>query len=67
MTQICLLAILTITMAKITTSTQLNSSIGGKSDRYNWHLFGKQYPIVYETIGQGNPVLLLPALSEEWG
>ena len=42
---------------------QLNSGIGGKNDRYNWHFLGKQYRIVYETIGQGNPVLILPAFS----
>ncbi len=37
--------------------------MGGKSDRHNWNFSGKQYQIVYETIGQGNPVLILPAFS----
>lgn len=51
-------------MTTATNSTQqLNSGIGGKNDHYNWHFLGKQYRIVYETIGQGNPVLILPAFS----
>ena len=50
-------------MTAVTNPTQLNFGIGGKSDRYNWHYLGKQYQVVYETIGQGNPILLLPALS----
>jgi pimeloyl-ACP methyl ester carboxylesterase len=50
-------------MTTTTESTKLNSGIGGQVDRYNWHFSGKQYQVVYETIGQGNPVLLLPAFS----
>jgi pimeloyl-ACP methyl ester carboxylesterase len=50
-------------MATVTDPTKINSGIGGKVDRYNWHWQGKQYQVVYETIGQGNPVLLLPAFS----
>ncbi|MDJ0573619.1 MAG: alpha/beta hydrolase [Xenococcaceae cyanobacterium MO_234.B1] len=50
-------------MTTVTNPTQLNSGIGGTSDRYNWHFLGKQYQVIYETIGQGNPVLLLPAFS----
>jgi pimeloyl-ACP methyl ester carboxylesterase len=50
-------------MTTITKPTKLNSGIGGKSDRHNWHFLGKQYQVVYETIGKGNPVLLLPAFS----
>jgi pimeloyl-ACP methyl ester carboxylesterase len=50
-------------MTTIANPTQLNSSIGGKSDRHNWHFLGKQYQVVYETIGKGNPLLLLPAFS----
>jgi pimeloyl-ACP methyl ester carboxylesterase len=42
---------------------QLNSSIGGTKNFYNWNCSGKQYQIVYETIGEGNPVLLLTAFS----
>lgn len=42
---------------------KLKSGIGGKSNYYNWHFSGKQYRIVFETIGQGNSVLLLPAFS----
>ncbi len=50
-------------MTTVTNPTKLNSGIGGKSDRYNWHFSGKKYQVVYETIGEGNPVLLLPAFS----
>jgi pimeloyl-ACP methyl ester carboxylesterase len=50
-------------MATVTDPAKINSGIGGKVDRYNWHWQGKQYQVVYETIGQGNPVLLLPAFS----
>jgi pimeloyl-ACP methyl ester carboxylesterase len=50
-------------MTTTTNSTKLNSGIGGQVDRYNWHFSGKQYKVVYETIGQGNPVLILPAFS----
>ncbi len=42
---------------------KINFGIGGKSDRYTWSWQGKQYQVVYETIGQGNPVLILPAFS----
>jgi pimeloyl-ACP methyl ester carboxylesterase len=50
-------------MTKATLPTQLDSNIGGTKNFYNWHFSGKQYQIVYETIGQENPVLLLPAFS----
>jgi pimeloyl-ACP methyl ester carboxylesterase len=43
--------------------TQLNSSIGGTKNVYHWKFLDKQYQIVYETVGEGNPVLLLPAFS----
>jgi pimeloyl-ACP methyl ester carboxylesterase len=50
-------------MTTVTNPTKLNYGIGGTSDRYNWNFSGKQYQVVYEIIGQGNPVLLLPAFS----
>ena len=50
-------------MTKATLPTQSNSSIGGTKNVYNWNWQDKQYQIVYETIGEGNPVLLLPAFS----
>ena len=50
-------------MTTATNRTQLNSSIGGTKNVYNWNFIDKQYQIVYETIGEGNPVLLLPAFS----
>ena len=50
-------------MNKATLPNQLNSSIGGTKNVYNWNFLGQQYQIVYETIGTGNPILLLPAFS----
>ena len=50
-------------MTTATDRTQLNSSIGGIKNVYNWNFLDKQYQIVYETIGEGNPLLLLPAFS----
>ena len=51
-------------MTTVTDSfSRINSGIGGKISRYNWPWQGKQYQVVYETVGQGNPVLLLPAFS----
>ena len=51
-------------MTTVTDSpTTTNSGIGGKVYHYNWDWQGKQYQVVYETIGQGNPILLLPAFS----
>ena len=50
-------------MTTATNRTQLNSSIGGTKNVYHWNFLDKQYQVVYETIGQGNPILLLPAFS----
>lgn len=50
-------------MTTATDRTQLNSSIGGIKHVYNWNFLDKQYRVVYETVGAGNPVLLLPAFS----
>ena len=50
-------------MTTATNRTQLNSSIGGIKNVFHWNFSDKQYQIVYETIGAGNPVLLLPAFS----
>ena len=50
-------------MTTATNQTQLNSSIGGTKNAYHWNFLDKQYQIVYETVGAGNPVLLLPAFS----
>jgi len=50
-------------MTTATDQTQLNSSIGGAKNVYHWNFLDKQYQVVYETIGQGNPILLLPAFS----
>ncbi|MEM6612580.1 MAG: alpha/beta hydrolase [Cyanobacteria bacterium P01_C01_bin.72] len=50
-------------MTTVTNQTQLNSSIGGAKNVYHWNFVDKQYRVVYETIGEGNPILLLPAFS----
>ncbi len=50
-------------MTKASFPTQLNSSIGGTKNFSNWNFLDKQYRVVYETVGAGNPVLLLPAFS----
>jgi len=50
-------------MITATDRTQLNSSIGGTKNVYNWNFSDKQYRIVYETVGAGKPILLLPAFS----
>jgi pimeloyl-ACP methyl ester carboxylesterase len=50
------------------TSTTINTPtvparIGGSVQTYQWHYQGQPYSIVYETRGQGEPILLLPAFS----
>ncbi|NER19984.1 MAG: alpha/beta fold hydrolase [Symploca sp. SIO1C2] len=50
-------------MTTTTNPAQLNSDIGGNKNFYTWNWQGKQYQVVYETIGKGNPILLLPAFS----
>ncbi|NEO12703.1 MULTISPECIES: alpha/beta fold hydrolase [unclassified Moorena] len=50
-------------MTTATNPTQINSGIGGTKNFYNWNWQNKHYRVVYETIGAGNPVLLLPAFS----
>ncbi|MCL1469082.1 alpha/beta hydrolase [Argonema antarcticum A004/B2] len=40
-----------------------NIAIGGVRQEYLWNWQGQQLRVVYETIGQGTPVLLLPAFS----
>jgi pimeloyl-ACP methyl ester carboxylesterase len=63
---------MTVVSNSVTNSMQRNSDLDSPSDRlsltnkverYNWHFSGKQYQVVYETRGQGKPILLLPALS----
>jgi pimeloyl-ACP methyl ester carboxylesterase len=47
----------------ISAANKIPFGIGGTVDRYNWTWQDKQYQVIYETIGQGNPILLLPAFS----
>jgi pimeloyl-ACP methyl ester carboxylesterase len=46
---------------QIALSTQFG--IGGSVQQFLWSYQGQTFPIVYETLGQGSPVLLLPAFS----
>ena len=46
-----------------TTFEPKNIEIGGVQQQYLWHWQGQELRVVYETLGQGTPVLLLPAFS----
>ena len=48
-------------MSAIANSTK--ASIGGEVKKYIWHWNQQQVTIVYETLGKGTPILLLPAFS----
>ncbi|NES23627.1 MAG: alpha/beta hydrolase [Symploca sp. SIO3E6] len=50
-------------MTTATNPTQLNPELGGIKKFYHWNWQGKQYRVVYETVGKGKPILLLPAFS----
>ena len=44
-----------IAMITAPNQTQLNASIGGTKNVYNWNFLDKPYQIVYETISAGKP------------
>ena len=44
-------------------ATEAPGAIGGTVQHYQWSWEGLPFKLVYETLGQGNPVLLLPAFS----
>ncbi|HCF27156.1 MAG TPA: alpha/beta hydrolase [Cyanobacteria bacterium UBA11049] len=54
-------------MAAIAQSTDVSpkatSCFGGEVKEYLWTWQGQQLRVIYETLGQGTPVLLLPAFS----
>jgi len=54
-----------VTTRQLTTLalTRVTPGIGGSVQEYLWHYQGQQFPVVYEILGQGAPVLLLPAFS----
>ncbi|HEY9853148.1 MAG TPA: alpha/beta hydrolase [Leptolyngbyaceae cyanobacterium] len=55
---------MTTTMnSPIANSTPIPSRIGGKVEKYSWKWENQSLNIVYETLGEGTPVLLLPAFS----
>ncbi|MFN7657987.1 MAG: alpha/beta hydrolase, partial [Dolichospermum sp.] len=39
------------------------AAFGGKVQEYPWQWENQELRIVYETLGQGSPILLLPAFS----
>ena len=50
-------------MSTSTISAPNTVGIGGTVQEYLWAWEGQQLPIVYETLGEGSPILLLPAFS----
>ncbi|MBD1837735.1 alpha/beta hydrolase [Coleofasciculus sp. FACHB-501] len=50
-------------MATSTISALSTVGIGGTVQEYLWTWEGQELPIVYETLGKGSPILLLPAFS----
>ncbi len=54
---------MTATTQLTTPSSQHSQSISGKVQDYLWNWQGQQVQVVYETLGQGTPVLLLPSFS----
>lgn len=44
-------------------STSYPVRIGGVVEQFLWNREDQDFPIVYESLGQGSPVLLLPAFS----
>lgn len=44
-------------------STAPDTGIGSKVQKYLWNWQNQTLPIVYETLGEGTPVLLLPSFS----
>ncbi|MGD1930735.1 MAG: alpha/beta fold hydrolase [Leptolyngbyaceae cyanobacterium] len=39
------------------------SQLGGTAQTYDWQWHGQSLTVTYETVGEGDPVLLLPAFS----
>jgi pimeloyl-ACP methyl ester carboxylesterase len=52
---------MTISQDLIASSIQFG--IGGSVQQFLWSYQGQSFPITYEMLGQGSPVLLLPAFS----
>lgn len=44
-------------------ATVKTNRIGGKTDTYSWQYHNQTFTAISETLGQGSPVLLLPAFS----
>ncbi|MBD1864691.1 MULTISPECIES: alpha/beta fold hydrolase [Trichocoleus] len=44
-------------------TTATTTEIGGTVQQYLWNYQGQEFAIAYETLGQGAPILLLPAFS----
>ncbi|MBE9016407.1 alpha/beta hydrolase [Chroococcidiopsis sp. CCALA 051] len=54
---------MTVTQSTDLASTQPASVMGGEVREFPWSWQGQSLKLVYETLGQGTPVLLLPAFS----
>lgn len=53
----------TSTQSTSTNSTPIDTGNGGAVQKYRWNWEGQPLTAVYETLGEGTPVLLLPAFS----
>lgn len=51
------------TTTKTNTTVSATPNIGGKVHTYSWTWERQQFNITYEVLGEGTPVLLLPAFS----
>lgn len=51
------------TTSKPQLSFNRQSCLGGTVQTYNWQWQGQPLTVAYETVGEGDPVLLLPAFS----
>lgn len=51
------------TTSKSPLSSNRQSRLGGTIHTYNWQWQGEPLTVTYETVGEGDPVLLLPAFS----
>lgn len=52
-----------MTQQSATLTPATPTEIGGTVQQYLWSYQGQEFAIAYETLGQGAPVLLLPAFS----
>lgn len=51
------------TVERARTASPRQSQFGGTAQTYDWQWQGQSLTVTYETVGEGEPVLLLPAFS----